>query len=127
MSPSIRQLDEVTSRSIQASLAFPTLTSMVVALVHRSIKRRHASRIEVHIDLHPEWHIACADDAEQRGKDEEHPDLWQDFSGSRLGLLSHLGMVDVQEGPWKRIQSVCTMLGDFYNADRTMLIARRRR
>lgn len=101
MLPLIQQLSSTTSKSIQASLVFPTLTSIVLELVHHSLNARPGSFIEVYISLAPEWQITCQHDATDYTL---HPHV--EGQDSSLAYLSYLGVVDVQTGQYKHIQKV---------------------
>lgn len=90
----IQRLDSGTSKSIQSSLIYPTLSSIVLELVNRSLHAKPKSRIDVHVHLFPEWQVTCQDDA--TGHE----------AGSSLEYLSFIGILDIQVGRHKHIQKV---------------------
>jgi hypothetical protein len=109
MPSSIQHLDSTTSKSIQASLLFPTLTSVVLELVNRSLNAKPSS-IEVWITLAPEWQITCQYDAAAQ---KFAPD--NQYTDSGLDYLSYLGVVDVQHGQYRHILKVSLQLAYIKN------------
>lgn len=97
----IQRLESGTCKSIQASLVFPTLTSIILELVNRSLHAKPTSRIDIHVHLSPEWQVTCQDDAAGNAIDSlEH------IAASSLQYLSFLGILDIQVGCRKHIQKV---------------------
>lgn len=104
MSASIRHLDGQTSKGIQAGLLYPSLSSILLALSRHSLLAKQVSRIALQIKLSPEWEISCHDDA--KGHRNSGDLFWQEIKATSLSLLAYLGVLDVQKGLRKHIQSV---------------------
>jgi hypothetical protein len=110
-SHSIRQLDLKTTKLVQASLLYPTLTSIVLELIHHALGgARTLSRIQLLIQLAPEWQIACEYDErtdEDLGRSKVACLSEHEIESSALYHLTYLGLLDIQHGRQKLIQKVC--------------------
>lgn len=105
MQSHILRLDTETSKSIQASLVFPTLTSIILGLVYfSSLQAKPISRIQLFVHLGPEWQVTCEFD--QTGRDGLTLDRCFAVQGGSLEYLSHLGILDIQRGQHKLVQKV---------------------
>lgn len=62
------------------------------------------SRIALQVHLEPEWQISCFDDA--KGHRTSGSLYWNEIESSPLFFLAYLGVLDVQRGLRKHIQSV---------------------
>jgi hypothetical protein len=104
MHASIQKLDNTTSKSIQASLLFPTITSIIVDLVYHTLEAsRLDSHVQVYVQFAPEWQVTVQTDTISS---EQGALLPESVEGCSLGYLSYLGLLDIQCGARKFIQRV---------------------